>query len=66
MAMMEQMDAPDIRWSALKNEFDTEKFQLAIEQGDDPDGSKLSTDMPRWKMDDGDVADLIAFLKTLP
>jgi cytochrome c553 len=66
MAMMEQMDAPDIRWSALENEFDTEKFQLAVEQGDDPDGSKLSTDMPRWKMDDGDVADLMSFLKTLP
>jgi mono/diheme cytochrome c family protein len=50
----------------LENEFDTEKFRLAVEEGKDPDGTQLSTDMPRWKMSDEDIADLIDYLKTLP
>jgi hypothetical protein len=66
MGMMQEMDAKDIRWSTLENEFDTEKFRLAVEEGKDPDGTQLSTDMPRWKMSDDDIADLIAFLKGLP
>lgn len=66
MGMMQRMDAADIRWSTIEDEFDTEKFRLAVEEGKDPDGTQLSTDMPRWKMSDEDIADLIAFLKTLP
>ena len=66
MGMMQEMDAKDIRWSTLEDEFDTEKFRLAVEEGKDPDGTELSTDMPRWKMSDEDIAALIDFLKTLP
>ncbi len=66
MGMMQQMDAKDIRWKTLESEFDAEKFKLAVEDGKDPNGSQLSTDMPRWKMSDGDIADLIDYLKTLP
>ena len=66
MGMMQVMEAKDIRWSSLENEFDTEKFRLAVEEGKDPDGTQLSTDMPRWKMSNEDITDLIAFLKTLP
>jgi cytochrome c oxidase subunit 2 len=66
MGMMEVMNAPDIRWSALENEYDSITFQRAVEQGIDEDGNSLSKDMPRWQMSDGDIADLIAFLKTLP
>jgi cytochrome c oxidase subunit II len=66
MGMMQQMDAKDIRWKILESEFDTEKFRLAVEEGKDPDGTQLSTDMPRWKMSDGDISDLIDHLKTLP
>ena len=66
MGMMNVMDAPDIRWSTLEDEFDTDKFRLAVEEGEDPDGTKLSTDMPRWQMSDEDITDLIEYLKTLP
>ncbi len=66
MGMMQEMDAKDIRWKTLEDEFDAEKFKLAVEEGKDPDGTELSADMPRWNMSDGDIADLIEYLKTLP
>jgi hypothetical protein len=66
MGMMQVMDAKDIRWSVLSKEFDQEKFRLAIVKGQDPDGTKLKQGMPRWNIDNEDLADLIAFLKTLP
>jgi hypothetical protein len=66
MGMMQSMTARDIRWSVLQNEFDAEKFRLAVTQGQDPDGTLLSTDMPRWDIGNDDLADLIVYLKTLP
>ncbi len=65
MMGMQTMNAPDIRWSALKNEFDAEKFRLAVTKGQDPDGTQLKQDMPRWNLSNEDLADLIAYLKTL-
>ena len=66
MGMMQVMDAADIRWSALEGEFDPEKFRLAVVEGQDPDGTQLNTDMPRWDIGNDDLADLIDYLKTLP
>jgi cytochrome c oxidase subunit 2 len=66
MGMMQSMTAPDIRWSTLQADFDAEKFRLAVTQGQDPDGTQLNTDMPRWNIGNDDLADLIAYLKTLP
>ena len=66
MGMMQTMDAKDIRWSALQNEFDAENFRLAVTKGQDPDGTVLNTDMPRWNIGSEDLADLIEYLKTLP
>jgi cytochrome c oxidase subunit 2 len=66
MGMMQVMDAKDIRWTVLQDEFDAEKFRLAVVEGQDPDGTQLDSDMPRWNISDDDLADLIAFLKTLP
>ena len=66
MGMMQVMTAKDIRWSALQGEFDAEKFRLAVTKGQDPDGTQLNTDMPLWNIGDEDLADLIAYLKTLP
>ena len=63
--MMQTMTAKDIRWSALQSEFDAEKFRLAVTKGQDPDGTQLKTDMPRWNIGNDDLADLIAYLKTL-
>jgi len=68
MGMMMQsqvMDAKDIRWSVLQPEYNPEKFRLAVVKGQDPDGSQLKPDMPRWNISNEDLADLIAFLKTL-
>ena len=66
MGMMRVMTAKDIRWSALQGEFDAEKFRLAVTKGQDPDGTQLKTDMPRWNIGNDDLADLIVYLKTLP
>jgi hypothetical protein len=66
MGMMQTMDAKDIRWSVLEGEFDPEKFRLAVVEGQDPDGTQLNTDMPRWNIGSDDLADLIEYLKTLP
>jgi hypothetical protein len=66
MGMMQVMDAKDIRWKVLHPEFDAEKFRLAVIKGQDPDGTQLKPDMPRWNISNDDLADLIAFLKTLP
>jgi len=75
---MQQMDAPDIRYSALLNDhdegeeempmddYDLDTFRNAVVLGQHPDGDSLSYDMPRWKMSDADLADLLDFLKTLP
>jgi len=66
MMGMQTMQAPDIRWSVLKSEFDTETFRLAVTQGQDPDGEKqLNRDMPRWNIGNDDLAGLITYLKTL-
>lgn len=65
MGMNQVMESKDIRWSALKSEFDAESFRLAVVKGQDPDGTQLSTDMPRWNIGKEDLADLIDFLKTL-
>jgi len=75
---MQQMDAPDIRYSALINdhdeggeemqmeEYDLEVFRNAVVLGQHPDGDSLSDGMPRWEMSDSDLSDLLDFLKTLP
>ena len=66
MGMNQVMDAKDIRWSVLQGEFDLDKFRLAVVKGQDPDGTQLKPDMPRWNIGNDDLADLIAYLKTLP
>ncbi len=74
---MTRMDAPDIRWSTLTSTehdgaemdhppFDAASFKSAVTRGIDPGGDPLDGDMPRWRMSDQDIADLIAFLKELP
>jgi len=75
---MQQMDAPDIRYSALIADHDEEEEEMSMEDyglesfrnavvlGQHPDSDSLSNDMPRWEMSDADLADLLDFLKTLP
>jgi hypothetical protein len=42
-----------------------ENFRNAVENGKHPDGDDLSKDMPRWKMSEADLSDLMDYLKTL-
>jgi cytochrome c553 len=77
---MTAMDAPDIRWSALTEAehgdhgdedemehppYDEETFKRAVTQLLDPGGNSLEPAMPRWRMSDQDLDDLIAYLKRL-
>jgi len=45
--------------------YDFEDFRNALEFGKHPDGDILSKDMPRWKMTDEDLKDLMTYLKSL-
>ncbi len=71
---MQTMNAPDIRYPALnslpemkgKGAYTRADFTMAVEDGMDPAGGDLNSDMPRWKMSDADLADLFAFIKGLP
>ena len=45
--------------------YDLEDFRLAVVEGKHPDGEPLDRDMPRWRMDNQDLADLFAFLKEI-
>jgi len=76
--MMGTFEAPDIRYKTLtakKMEHDQgeehppytdETIKRAITQGVDPAGKPLERPMPRWKMSDEDLNDLLDFLKSLP
>jgi len=72
------MDAPDIRWSALAGEagrehdnddehgeYDLAAFRRAVVEGRHADGEPLSDLMPRWRLSDGNLADLAAYLQSL-
>jgi hypothetical protein len=72
---MQAMDAPDITFAALMSEeheeseehreYDLQVFRQAVVEGRHPDGDALSRDMPRWRISDADLEDLLAFLKLL-
>ena len=74
--MMETFEAPNITWPALTEErhgekemehppYTEETVNRAITQGTDPAGKPLESLMPRWRMSERDLADLVAYLKTL-
>lgn len=72
---MSLMRAPDIRYSELQSmpemrrrsrPYDIDDFRRAVEQGLHPDGEELGADMPRWRMSEPDLRDLLAFLRSLP
>ncbi len=45
--------------------YDEASFKLAVTQGIEPGGGELSREMPRWRMSDEDLDDLILFLQSL-
>ncbi len=78
---MELMDAPDITFQALSGEeeghnedgehvhegddYDLHTFRQAVVLGQHPNGDPLDKDMPRWQIDDEDVAQLFVYIKQL-
>lgn len=46
-------------------DYDFEDFRNAVEYGKHPNGDELSMDMPRWRMSDADLKDLMNYLKSL-
>jgi cytochrome c oxidase subunit 2 len=74
---MQVMDAPAINYNALiemkqedsggnPTEYSLDDFRGAVVEGHNTAGEQLKQDMPRWQMNDQDLANLLAFLKTLP
>jgi cytochrome c oxidase subunit II len=66
--MMQRFEVPNITWNHLTQEdppFTEETLKVAITQGIDQEGVALNTLMPRWKMVQQDLNDLVAFIKTL-
>lgn len=79
--MMTSFEAPDIRWSALTEDhgeahgeeepgaehppYTEASLRVAITEGIDPAGQPLDPLMPRWRLSEADLDDLVEFLKTL-
>lgn len=59
-------DVPKDEHAEEHGSYDLEAFRTAVTEGKHPDGEPLSKDMPRWKLNDQDLADLFEFLKSLP
>jgi cytochrome c oxidase subunit 2 len=56
----------DIQYKALlAHHYTNATIERAITQGLDEDGKSLDWTMPRWKMSEEDLSDILAFLKTL-
>ena len=75
---MQTIDAPPITYDALvqmmveesggtpqPNGYTLDDFRKSVVKGQHPDGDQLDQDMPRWQMNDADLANLLDFLKTL-
>ena len=69
--MMWSFEAPDIRYSSLtvgrdeEQPFTDDLIKRAITKGIDSDGKRIESPMPVWQMSEGDLNDLLAYLKTL-
>ena len=79
--MMSSFDTPDITWHVLTEEEHEEKsgqeeheehppyteetLKRAIVEGVNPASERLDDEMPRWRMSEQDLDDLVEFIKTL-
>ncbi|MFP4345015.1 MAG: c-type cytochrome [Anaerolineales bacterium] len=74
--MMSNEEAPNIQYEHLTEEtehgegeehppYNEALLKRAITEGLDPAGEPLDRTMPRWELEEDDLEDLIAFLKTL-
>jgi len=59
---MQLLDAPDMRWAALSG---PDTFRTIVVEGKHPNGEPMSSDMPRWNLDDEDLSDLADFITSM-
>lgn len=66
VTMMGSFTAPNVTYNELKKEgFTDALIKRAATRGFDEKGGRLSTNMPRWRMSNEDLNDVIEYLKTL-
>lgn len=63
--MQEEEDKHAESGGQKHHEYDFAAFKGSVENGRHPDGDKVNEDMPRWKMSDADLKDLMDYLKSL-
>ncbi len=74
---MQTIDTPAINYDALiqmkkqdsggnPTNYSLDDFRSTVVEGRDTAGNQLDQNMPRWQMNDQDLANLLAYLKTLP
>lgn len=63
--MQEKEDEHAENSSGEHHEYSFEDFKGSVEKGRHPDGDKVDEDMPRWKMSDADLRDVMNYLKSL-
>ncbi len=66
IGMMGSIQTPDITYAALEREGYTDtKIYRAVRYGIDENSAPLDSTMPRWRMTDSEVRDVVAYLKEL-
>ncbi|MDC7217590.1 MAG: cytochrome c [Spirochaetales bacterium] len=63
--MQEEEDKHAESGTQEHHEYDFAAFKGSVENGRHPDGDKVNENMPRWKMSDADLKDLMNYLKSL-
>ncbi len=62
----EEHETDELDEHAHEVQYGFEQFRRAVVEGDHPNGEALSRDMPRWKMGESDVRDLMDYLMSIP
>lgn len=62
----ELVEAGSLHLAKENMEYTIEDLRLAVTHGQRHDGSELNRYMPRWEINDGDLADVLDYLKSLP
>lgn len=63
---LEMVESGSLHLAKENVEYDLDDLGQALTHGKRPDGSSLDRYMPRWEIEDGDLADVLDYLKSLP
>lgn len=62
----EHTEDGDEKHSEEHRGYDIDDFEMAVIEGQHPNGKPLKQDMPRWNISEEDLIDLANYLKSLP